>query len=327
MTYIVTNILIALIALVFERWIGYPKWLYTLIRHPVVWLGWVVSCFDKLLNRPSFTDDTRKINGAFSLLILLCLVFVAAVALTSFTRSLQLGFLLEALVASSLLAQKSLGSFVSDVADALNVSLEKGREAVRHIVGRDPQALNESEISKAAIESLAENTSDGVIAPLFWLLLFGLPGALIYKAINTADSMIGYKSEKYHSFGWAAAKLDDGVNYPASRLTGLLFTLSAYCGLTESGRGAFRAMFRDARNHVSPNAGWPEAALAGGLDIQLGGERSYENKRVELATMGDGRSQLRPDDIDKALKFYRRSLTLAALIVLLLLLLSLMLAY
>lgn len=326
MTYLVTNVLIAFIALLFERLIGYPNWLYTLIRHPVVWFGWIISLLDKLLNKPSFSNETRKINGALALLFLLFITFIAAIILTSFTNSFTGGALIEAIVASSLLAQKSLHTFVKAVADALDVSLEAGREAIRHIVGRDPDALNESEIAKAAIESLAENTSDGVIAPLFWMALFGLPGALIYKAINTADSMIGYKSEKYLSFGWASARLDDVVNYPASRLTALLFAASATFSRKGNGKEAMNAMFRDAPQHVSPNAGWPEASMAGGLGITLGGERAYQNKHVDLPTMGHGRGDLIGDDIRNALKFYRRLLTLTALILFVILLISLSIA-
>ncbi|MEP3265322.1 MAG: adenosylcobinamide-phosphate synthase CbiB [Hyphomicrobiales bacterium] len=323
MTYLVTNVLIAFIALLFERLIGYPNWLYTLIRHPVVWFGWIISLLDKLLNKSSYSNESRKLNGALALLFLLVITFIAAIILTSFTRSLTGGPLIEAIAASSLLAQKSLHTFVKAVADALDVSLEAGREAIRHIVGRDPDALNESEIAKAAIESLAENTSDGVIAPLFWMALFGLPGALIYKVINTADSMIGYKSEKYLSFGCAAARLDDVVNYPASRLTALLFAASATFSRKGNGKEAINAMFRDAPHHISPNAGWPEASMAGGLGITLGGVRAYENKIVDLATMGHGRHNLTRDDIFIALKFYRRSLTLTALLLLAILLIGL----
>lgn len=323
MSYIITNLLIAVIALIFERLIGYPKWLYAIIRHPVVWLGWVTSGADRLLNRTSFSNETRKINGALTMLFLLSLTFFLMIALAGYLRGFQAGVLIEALIASSLLAQKSLHSFVKTVADALDVSLEAGRDAIRHIVGRDHDALSESEVSKAAIESLAENTSDGVIAPLFWMALFGLPGASIYKAINTADSMIGYKSEQYLSFGWAAARLDDVVNYPAARLTALLFAASAAFSRTGNGKAAITAMFRDARHHVSPNAGGPEAAMAGGLGIMLGGKRAYENKIVELATMGEGRAALSGDDIHNALKLYRRSLTLTALILFAILLVGL----
>lgn len=326
MTYLVTNVLIAFIALLFERLIGYPNWLYSLIRHPVVWVGWIILLLDKLLNKPSHSSETRKLNGALALLFLLFITLALAMLFTSFTRSFTGGPLIEALIASSLLAQKSLYTFVKAVADALDVSLAAGREAVRHIVGRDPDALSESEISKAAIESLAENTSDGVIAPLFWMALFGIPGALIYKSINTADSMIGYKSEKYWAFGWAAAKLDDVVNYPASRLTAMLLIASATCSRKWTGKEAIRAMSRDAPHHVSPNAGWPEAAMAGGLGITLGGPRAYQNQPVDLATMGHGRTHLTSGDVRSALKLYSRTLTLTALILFAILLGSLSIA-
>jgi adenosylcobinamide-phosphate synthase len=183
---------------------------------------------------------------------------------------------------------------------------------VSAIVGRDPAHLDESGIAKAALESLAENASDGVVAPVFWFAIAGLPGIALYKAINTADSMIGHKSQRYLKFGWAAARLDDLVNLPCSRLSGLLFVAAAGLTNSDSGRAAFTAMMRDAGKHVSPNAGWPEAALAGALGIRLGGPRSYDGRTVDLATMGEGRSQLEANDIRRGLRLYGRALTLLA---------------
>jgi len=315
MTYLAVNCLIALIALVVERFMGYPDRLYAWVRHPVVWFGGLISLTDKRLNHSRFSEDTRKLNGALSVLALVFITFVLTAPLSGFLRSFPGGIVLEALLVSSLLAQKSLHVHVKAVAEALSNSLHAGREAVRHIVGRDPENLDESEISKAAIESLAENASDGVIAPLFWMLVFGLPGAAIYKAINTADSMIGHRSEKYRAFGFAAARLDDGVNYLPARLSAALFALAAWCSGKWNGRKAVAAIFRDAPHHASPNAGWPEAAMAGALDIRLGGRRSYQNHVVNLAEMGDGRAKLARDDIHEALRLYSRFLTLTALFV------------
>lgn len=314
MSYLTANLVIALTALLIERLIGYPDWLYRRVRHPVVWIGWLISLSDRILNRDTLTFETRRLNGAFALLVLLLATLLVAGLLSGALRALPGCLLLEAALATSLIAQKSLGSHVRAVADGLKDGLEAGRHAVAQIVGRDPAALDESEIVKAAVESLAENTADGVIAPLFYLALFGLPGAVLYKAINTADSMIGHKSDKYLAFGFAAAKLDDVVNYPTSRLTGGLFALTACLSAKWSGKAAVEAMLRDARHHVSPNAGWPESALAGALGLRLGGPRSYANRRVDLATMGRGRAELTGADITTALALYGRSLSLTALI-------------
>jgi adenosylcobinamide-phosphate synthase len=203
---------------------------------------------------------------------------------------------------------------VAAVASGLTRSLQDGRTAVSHIVGRDPQRLDEAGVSRAALESLAENTSDGIVAPAFWYALLGLPGLVAYKAINTADSMIGHKTERYINFGWASAKLDDAVNFIPARLTGLLFAAAAAISNPENGRAALAAMWNDARNHQSPNAGWPEAAMAGALGLRFGGPRDYDGETIDLAWMGHGRETLTRDDITAGLRLYDRSLTLLFLI-------------
>jgi adenosylcobinamide-phosphate synthase len=182
--------------------------------------------------------------------------------------------------------------------------LSGGRKAVAHIVGRETQGLDEAAICRAAIESLAENFSDGVVAPLFWMVVAGLPGALAYKAINTADSMIGHRTERYEDFGWASARFDDLVNLPASRLSALWLALAAI-PLGLSPRGALATIRSDASHHRSPNAGWPEAAMAGALGIRLSGPRVYDGVRVEERWVGEGGSQLTAKDIRTALKLYR----------------------
>lgn len=313
MSFIASNLLVSLIALFLERFIGYPDFIYKMIRHPVVWMGGLIGLSDRLFNRQTHSEDTRKQAGFASLLALLFFTLLVAVSLTDFLRALHGGVLIEALLATSLLAQKSLTNHVQNVRDGLADGVVSGREAVSHIVGRDPTDLDESEVSKAAIESLAENAADGVVAPLFWMVLFGLPGAALYKAVNTADSMIGYKSERHHAFGWASARLDDVLNYPTSRLCGFLFVLCAYTSKRWQGQRAFRSMLEGAPHHLSPNAGWPEAAMAGALDIELGGVRFYDDRMVNLATMGNGRSALNRDDIDQALGLYKRSLTILAI--------------
>ncbi|MGB1006799.1 MAG: cobalamin biosynthesis protein CobD/CbiB, partial [Thalassobaculaceae bacterium] len=217
------------------------------------------------------------------------------------------------LAAGVLLCQRSLAEHVTAVAEGLAGDVAQGQQALSHLVGRDVRDLDEAAVATGAIESLAENTSDGIVAPLFWLLLGGLPGMALYKAINTADSMIGHRDRRHLAFGWAAARLDDGLNLPAARLTAGVFALAA--GMTRAtplaAPGAvLRAAWRDAGGHVSPNAGWPEAAMAGALGLTLGGPRSYAGRRVDLARMGDGRVPVGAPDILRALALYRTTLNL-----------------
>jgi adenosylcobinamide-phosphate synthase len=207
--------------------------------------------------------------------------------------------------ASSMIAQRSLHSHVRDVAVALrDEGLAGGRRTVSMIVGRNPETLDEAGVARAAIESLAENFSDGVVAPTFWLALAGLPGAVIYKASNTADSMIGHRTPRYEAFGWAAARLDDLLNLPASRLSAIFLIVAARLagGSAEDG---WRAVRRDASRHRSPNAGWPEAAMGGALGLKLGGPRVYGDTLVDDAFMGDGRREATAADIETALRIYR----------------------
>ena len=304
---------IAVVALLIDRLFGYPTGLQARAGHPVQWIGAVIGWLEATLN----SGNARKPRGVLALLIVIALTLAVTVPLTLLLRRVESGWLGEALLASILLSQKSLEDHVRAVAGALKHGIEAAREAVRHIAGRDPQKLDESGVAKAALESLAENMSDGVVAPLFWLLVAGLPGAALYKAINTADSMIGYKSSAYREFGWAAARADDLVNLPAARLTGWLIALSAALTSGMTGRGAAHAMAGDARKHLSPNAGWPESALAGALAVRLGGPRSYDGEKVDLAWMGEGRTKLNSEDIDAGLRLYNTGLNIVtALLVL-----------
>jgi adenosylcobinamide-phosphate synthase len=217
-----------------------------------------------------------------------------------------LGWVIEALLASTLLAQKELGRAVRSVADA--ASIEEARTAVSHIVGRDTAELDESGIAKAAIESLAESSSDAIVAPLFWMIIFGLPGIAVYKAINTADSMVGHRDERYLRFGWASARLDDLVNWIPARLTALLVAGAAFFLRGADAERAWTTAMRDANKHDSPNAGWPEAAFAGALGIALGGPRTYHGTTHDLPQFGDGSMTLVADDIRGALLLYERLL-------------------
>jgi adenosylcobinamide-phosphate synthase len=216
------------------------------------------------------------------------------------------GTLLLGLLASTLIAQRSLDEHVRAVADGLEAGgIEAGRAAVAEIVGRDTREIDESAVSRAAIESLAENFSDGVVAPVFWLAVAGLPGGAAYKAINTADSMIGHRSERYAAFGWASARLDDLVNLPASRLAALWIVAAAALLPECSARSAWTIVRRDARHHRSPNAGWPEAAMAGALGIKLAGPRAYGGVAVDDGFVGGDREELSAADIRAAVNLYR----------------------
>ena len=274
------------------------------------WLDWL----EARLNRPDASFAARRASGV----VALCL-YLAAVALIAWaaTRMLlprgALGFAALALLAASLPAQRGLAAHVRAAADGLEASLNEGRRAVAKIVGRNPAALDEAGVARAAIESLAENFSDGVVAPILWIALGGLVGGALYKAVNTADSMIGHKDDRYGAFGWAAARLDDLINLPASRLAALWLILAAALTPGASARDAARAVWRDASLHRSPNAGWPEAAMAGALGLKLAGPRVYGNTLVEDAFMGAGRREADARDIKKALTLYRASCVIEVL--------------
>jgi adenosylcobinamide-phosphate synthase len=302
------SLLVLLLALVVEGAVGYPGRLYALVRHPVVWIGALIAALDRGLNRPGWRFGVRRAAGVVSLGVVLAVATVPTVVLTLWLRGFPGGWIVEAVLASTLLASRSLHAFVAAVPAALRAGgIEAGRDAVRHIVGRNPATLDRAAVGRAAIESLAENFADGVVAPAVWLALFGLPGIVAYKAINTADSMIGHRTPRHEAFGWAAARLDDLVNLPASRSAGLLIAAASVLMPGARPRLALRSMWRDAPRHRSPNAGWPEAAMAGALGFRLGGPRTYGDVRVEDAWMGRGRSRLGPDDVDRALALYRRT--------------------
>lgn len=300
--------LIASAALILERWLGYSPRLVAAIGHPVMWFGWVIDYLETRLNTTRRTGEQRRQAGVVALAILLVGVMVLAVAAQQAVRAIPGGWLFEIVLATPFLAQKELGRAVEAVALALRTSLEAGREAVSHIVGRDPQTLDEAGVSRAAIETLAESTSDGVVAPWCWLLLLGLPGIVLYKAINTADSMIGHRNERYRDYGWSAAKLDDLANWIPARLTAVLVTLACFFTPFASPSQAWSMARRDARKHASPNSGWPEASFAGALGFRLGGPRSYAGEVVDLPSFGDGKAELVGSDILRALVLYRMTL-------------------
>lgn len=295
-------------ALTIEALIGYPAPVYAVIRHPVAWIGALIARLELRLNRRELSGIERKNAGFYALVAMLAATGTVAWAVTALAPKSLFGFVLLAVCGSSLMAQRSLYDHVLAVARALDTQgLEAGRKAVAMVVGRDVSVLDVAGVSRAAIESLAENFSDGVVAPAFWTAVFGLPGGALYKAANTADSMIGHKNERYENFGWAAARFDDLVNLPASRLAAFWLTLAAAFSSDADFLRAIRTVRRDAKKHRSPNAGWPEAAMAGALDFKLAGPRVYGGERVADVYMGNGRANLGPEDILSALALYRRA--------------------
>ncbi len=285
-------------ALLLDALVGDPEPLWRRLPHPVVLAGRAIDALERRLNRRNLGVAAGRAAGALALALLLGGAIVAGLVLEA------LGLWpLELLAAAILLAQRSLYEHVAAVAAALRRGgLSAGRASVARIVGRDPERLDEAGVCRAAIESLAENFSDGVVAPAFWFAVAGLPGLFAYKALNTADSMIGHRSERHRHFGWAAARLDDLANLPASRLSALLIVFARPRAL---GR-VLSAVVSDAGRHRSPNAGWPEAALAGALGIALAGPRQYAGASIQDAWMNAGaRQQARADDVERALAVYR----------------------
>ncbi|TAJ91921.1 MAG: cobalamin biosynthesis protein CobD [Reyranella sp.] len=299
---------IALVAIVLEAIVSYPDALYRAFGHPVTWIGRLIGWCDRNWNDEKQGFEARRLRGVATVLLLLAVSLATGLLLQSLLPALVCGVL-----GSSLLAQRSLDTHVVAVARALETGgIEAGRHAVSMIVGRDTRDLTEAGVSRAAIESLAENFSDGIVAPLFWMAAAGLPGAIAYKAINTGDSMIGHKSDRHLAFGWAAARLDDLVNLPASRLAALWLVLGAALHRGMSPGRAWRTVWRDARHHESPNAGWPESAMAGALGYRLAGPRSYDGDVEQGHWIGDGRSELRASDIREALRLYRTACVIQA---------------
>jgi len=316
------SVALALLAMLIELALGYPQQLLRVIGHPVTWIGWLIGMLDRFLNRDADGQVWRRIAGIVTALVVLAIVGSIAYLLQHALFRLPFGIFAVALLASTLVAQRSLYRYVADVATALETGgVEAGRAAVSHIVGRDAATLDASGVARAAIESLAENFSDAIVAPVLWTVIAGLPGAAVYKAINTADSMIGHPTKRYAAFGWAAARLDDLVNLPASRLAALFLIAAAATSLRFDVGAAWSAVWQDASRHRSPNAGYPEAAMAGALGLSLAGPRVYAGVKVDDAVMGFGRRDADAADIRRALALFRRADAL--LIVLLALFVSL----
>ncbi len=309
------HLAILIVGILLDRIVGDPDWLWRRFSHPVVWFGAVIGALDRGLNHETLAPKHQRRNGVITVLILVLGSLVLGAVLRGLFHALgPLGWALETVVVAVFLAQKSLVDHVRAVGRALDEGgLLAGRQAVAMIVGRDPEQLDAAGICRAAIESLAENASDGVVAPILWYLVLGLPGLLAYKAVNTADSMIGHLSDRHREFGRASARLDDVVNWPAARLTAALFALAA--GLFARDRtvvvGVWVQSTIDAPQHRSPNAGWPEAAMAKALGVALGGSRRYGDLVVDAPMLNPaGRRGASAVDIDAAIGLFRKAMTL-----------------
>lgn len=302
------TLLILAAALLIDRLVGDPDWLWSRITHPIVLFGKAIAIFEERLNTADLGSGSLKARGVVTIVTLIVASIVLAIVLGRLFDVLgAIGFLAEAIVVAVFLAQKSLAEHVVRVASGLRRDgLSGGRQAVSMIVGRDPNTLDEPAVCRAAVESLAENFADGVVAPAFWYALAGLPGLLAYKMLNTADSMIGHKSPRYLHFGWASARLDDLANLPAARLSALLVTAGAYLKRgAEAARSAIDVARHDHGLHRSPNSGWPEAAMAGALDLQLAGPRIYGGVRVDEPMIhAAGRAVATVEDIDDAVSVF-----------------------
>ena len=298
-------------ALALEALLGWPDALDRRIGHPVRWLGWLIGIADRCGNRPDRSEHKRWIAGAVSTLLIVGIAALVGILIDTLLPDNPLGWGIEIVIVASLVAGRSLYDHVAAVADALgDPDIDKARIAVGRIVGRETGRLDRSAIAAAAIESLAENTSDGVTAPIISYLLFGLPGLLAYKAINTLDSMIGHRTQTYAAFGNVAARLDDLANLLPARLTGLLFCL------IPPDQKAFAILWRDAPGHRSPNAGWPEAAMAGMLGVRLGGPRCYGGQIAPEPWLNEAGQPADRQTLVAALALYRRLLLLIALLLL-----------
>lgn len=288
---------ILLAALFLDLAVGDPRWL----PHPVRLIGALVGFLDARLNRERFGETGRAVGGALAAVLVAGASAGAGWFVAGFAGRHEWGWLAELALVTMLLAQRGMIDHGIRVVVALMAGVEPARAAVRHIVGRDVRALDGPGVARAAIESCAENYADGVVAPIFWYLLLGLPGMLAYKAINTMDSMIGHRSPRYRAFGLAAARLDDVANWVPARIGGLLIAGAAVFVLGASPGRALRTMLRDARKHDSPNAGWPEAAMAGALGVALLGPRRYGGAAAGGAWLGTGRAHATPEDVARAL--------------------------
>ncbi len=309
-------LILLLLALALDAVLGEIPLVFRFVPHPVKVIGGIIAGAEAKLNRPHRSQRDRALRGILLVAAMVAGAAAVGIGVSRLSLAMPRLWLVELFLTFTLLAQRSLFDHVRAVAEGLAKGLGAGRQAVAMIVGRDPNSLDEHGVARAAIESCAENFSDAVVAPVFWAVLFGFPGLLVYKTVNTLDSMIGHRSERYRAFGWAAARLDDVMNLAPARLAGLLIALAA--AFVPSGHPfkAVRTMLRDARHHRSPNSGWPEAAMAGALGLSRGGPRRYPGEIVKEKWIGDGRARATVKDVHRSLSVLALACVLNALAVL-----------
>lgn len=280
--------IVLLAALLIDAIVGEFGPLFRVLPHPVSLIGALTGWLDRRLNRARRAAATRAVRGAVVAVGLAAALAVLGWALATVSRSIAYGWAIELLLVVLLLAQRSLFDHVRAVGRALETDgLAGGRAAVAHIVSRDPAQLDEHGVARAAIESLAEGFCDAVVAPAFWYLLLGLPGLFVYKTINTMDSMVGYRTERHAAFGLVTAKLDDALNYIPARIAGGLIVAAAMFTPKGLSSQALKVMLRDGGKHRSPNAGRPEAAMAGALSVALSGPRQYDGQVMDEPWLGE----------------------------------------
>jgi adenosylcobinamide-phosphate synthase len=295
-------LLILAAALALDAVVGELRPVFGVIGHPVQWLGKLIAFLETKLNRPQRLAAERRARGALTVLIVGALAAGIGFALLYALRARGWGWIVEIVLVAILVAQRSLYDHVRAVADGLDKGgLAGGREAVSHIVGRDPESLDAHGVARAGIESLAENFSDAVVAPCFWYAVFGLPGLFFYKAVNTLDSMIAHRSERYLDFGRFAARLDTAMNFIPARLSTLIVAVAALVAPGAKPFAAVKTAIADARKHKSINAGWPEGAFAGALNLALAGPRRYGSELVDDPWIGQGRARATLEDMRRAL--------------------------
>lgn len=312
------NFLVILGAMLIDIALGWPNVLFKLVGHPVTWLSKIINLLDVNLNNPSYSDNAKRLNGCIALLICIVLISIIFMTIQKILANVPFGIFITMILTWPLIAINSMHKHIKDILEDFKKNkIQLIRKSVSKVVGRNTLNLNKTNLVRASIESLGENTSDGIIAPIFWGLIFGLPGIALYKTINTLDSMIGYKNNKYKDFGWASARVDDFVNLIPSRITGIFYAL-----ISKNFLFTITVMIKDGNKHVSPNAGYPEAALAGALNVSLSGPRVYNKVTRNDPWLNEKGLPPSVLDLKKALKLYENIIKLIVFLVILFLIIK-----
>ncbi len=305
------NYFLLLTALILEIYLDWPQVFYKYLKHPIIWIGSIIKIFDNLLNKDSYSFNLKKSFGFLTVLITIFLGLIFYELVSKFFENFFLAEIFYIFIIWSFMCTKSLYSHIKEIENNLNDNnLLKAKKSLSKVVGRDTKYLSKNDIIRASLESLSESTSDGIVAPIFWYFIFGIPGLIIFKIVSTLDSMIGYKSKKYQAFGYASAKLDDILNFIPSRLTGLIFVI-----LSSKPKYTFSIMINNANKLSSPNAGWPESAFSGALSIRLGGPKTYSNHSNSDKWLNEECKDPTLKDFQEGLKLYKKTIFLLIIII------------